>query len=74
MLPRVEAGDLDAPGEAAAVEVRHEPGERAQQRRLPAAGGAEQRDHLAGAELERDVVERRSRRLRVGEPKPVDAR
>ena len=31
---RVEAGDDDAAREAAAVEMRHEPGERAQQRRL----------------------------------------
>ena len=39
--PGVVAGDLDAAGEATAVEVRHEPGQRAQQRRLAAAGGAE---------------------------------
>ena len=34
---RVAAGDLDAAREAAAVEMRHEPGERAQQRRLARA-------------------------------------
>ena len=56
MRPRVEAADLDPAGEAAAVEVRHEPGERAQERRLAAAGGAEQRDDLARVELERDVA------------------
>ena len=32
--PRVAAPDLDPPGEPAAVEVRHQAGERAQQRRL----------------------------------------
>ena len=53
---RVEPGDDDPAGEAAAVEVRHEPGERAQQRRLPGARGAEQRDDLARLELERDVA------------------
>ena len=70
--PRVVAGDLDAAGKAAAVEVRHEPGQRAQQRRLAAAGGAEQRDHLAGLEVERDAVQRRCRRLRVGERELLD--
>ena len=34
-LTGIEPGDDDAAGEAAAVEVRHEPCERAQQRRLP---------------------------------------
>ena len=58
---RVAAADDDAPGETAAVEVRHEPGERAQQRRLARARGAEQRDELARLDLERHVVERRPR-------------
>jgi len=70
--PRVMAGDLDAAGKTAPVEVRHEPGKRAQQRRLPTAGGAEQRDHLAGAELERDVVQRRRGCLRIAEGKVLD--
>ena len=72
--PGVVAGDLDAAGEAAAVEVRHEPGQRAQQRRLAAAGGAEQRDHLARLEVERDAVQRRCRGLRVGERQLLDPR
>ena len=55
----VEAGDDDAAGEAAAVEVRHEPGQRAQQRRLARAGRPEERHHLAGLELERDILQRR---------------
>ena len=59
---RVEAADLDPAGEAAAVEMRHEPGERPQQRRLAAAGRPEQRDDLAGLELERDVAQGRQRR------------
>ena len=56
---RVEAGDDDSAGEAAAVEVRHEPCERAQQGRLSGARWAEQRHNLAGLELERDVLQRR---------------
>ena len=48
---RVEAGDDDAAGEDAAVEVRDEPGERAQQRRLAGARRAEQRDVLAVVDL-----------------------
>ena len=43
---RVEPGDDDPAGEAATVEVRHEPGERAQERRLPGARRAEERDDL----------------------------
>ena len=60
------------PGEAAAVEVRHEPRERAQERRLAAAGRAEQRDDLAVLELERDVAHRRHA-AGVGEREPLDA-
>ncbi len=70
-LARVEPGDDDPPLEAAAVEVRHEPGERTQQRRLAAARRAEQRDVLALGELERHVVEHR-RAARVGEAKVID--
>ncbi|MCY1353754.1 hypothetical protein D9M68_483180 [compost metagenome] len=36
-----------------------EPGDEAKQCRLAGAGGAKQRDQLAGADIERDVVERR---------------
>ena len=58
--PGVAARDLDASLEAAAVEVRDEPGERAQQRRLARARRAEQRDDLARLDRERDVRERRA--------------
>jgi hypothetical protein len=57
--PRVHPGDLDAPGENASVEVRDEPGERAQKRRLPSTGGAEEADDLALLKGERHRVERR---------------
>ena len=40
------------------MEVRDEPGERAQERRLARAGRAEQRDVLAVGDLEGDAVER----------------
>ena len=70
---RVQPADLDPAGEAATVEVRHEPRERAQERRLAAARGAEQRDDLARVELERDVAHRRHA-ARVGEREPLDAR
>ena len=69
---RVAAVDLDPALEAAAVEVRDEPGERAQQRRLPGAGGPEQGDDLAGFDPERNVSEGR-RRLRVREGQVFDA-
>ena len=69
----VEPGDDDPAREAAAVEVRHEPGERAQQRRLPGARRAEERDDLSRLQLERDAVQRR-RRSRVGEREAADGR
>ena len=71
--PGVQAADLDPAGEAATVEVRHEPRQRAQERRLAAAGGAEQRDDLARVELEREITHRRHA-ARVGEREPLDAR
>ena len=67
----VEPGDDDPAGEAATVEVRHEPRERAQQRRLPGARGAKERDDLPNLQLERDAVERR-RRGRVREREAAD--
>jgi hypothetical protein len=70
--PCVVAVDLDAACEAAPVEVRHEAGKRAQQGRLPAAGGAEERDHLARLELERNAVQRRGGGLRVAKREPLD--
>jgi hypothetical protein len=54
---RVLTRDHHPSGEATAVEVRDEPGEGAQERRLPGAGGPEERDDLAGLELERDRPE-----------------
>jgi len=69
----VEPADPYATGEAPAVEVRHEPGERAQQRRLPAAGRTEQSHDLARLELERHVAQRLMR-LRVGVRQVLDAR
>ena len=67
---RVEAVDLDATGEAAPVEVRHEPGERAEERRLPRARRPEADDELAGLEPERDAVQRGPLRLRIREREP----
>ncbi len=55
---RVEARDLDAALEPAAVEVRDEPGERTQDRRLAGAGRPEQQQHLARLDRQRHVVER----------------
>ena len=72
--PRVQAADDDAPGEAAAVEVRHEPGQSPEQRRLARARGAEQRDELARLDLERDVVDRRTLGARIGERQVLDRR
>ena len=49
----VVPADLHASLEPAAVEVRHEPGQGAHERRLARARGAEDGDDLAGTELER---------------------
>ena len=46
-VARVEAGDLDPPGDLAAVEVRHEAAGGAQQRRLARARAAGEDDELA---------------------------
>ena len=72
-LPRVEAGDRHAPGEDAAVEVRDEPRERAQERRLTASGRTEQRDVLAVVDRQRDAVQHRAPGD-VGEAQVVDLR
>ena len=45
--PRVQAGDLDAAGEAPAMEVRDESREGAKQCRLPGPGGAEHQGDLS---------------------------
>ncbi|HEX4929526.1 MAG TPA: hypothetical protein VFV62_02365 [Gaiellaceae bacterium] len=67
----VEPGDDHAPREAPTVEMRHEPGERAEQRRLPRPGRTEQRHDLARLEREGDVAQR-GRRRRVREREAVD--
>jgi hypothetical protein len=69
----VPSGDLDAPLEPPAVEMRDEAGERAKQRRLPRPRRAEQQHDLAGLDSQRDVAQRRLR-ARVRERQPVDAR
>ena len=67
-LARIGTADDDPSGEDAAVEVRDEPRDRPQERRLPRARRAEQRDVLALGDLERDAVEhRRARRHRRSE-------
>jgi hypothetical protein len=51
-LACVDPAHDHAPAEDAAVEMRDEPGERAQKGRLPRAGGAEQQHVLTVGELE----------------------
>ena len=68
--PRVEAADLDPAREPAAVEVRHEPRERAQQRRLAAArtGRAGRRPRPRGARARRRAPPARRRGRRTKSP------
>ena len=68
----VTADDLHSPGEETAVEVRHEPGEGPQQRRLARSGRAEQADELARPDVEGNVLERRSSRPRIGVREVLD--
>ena len=70
--PGVPAGDHDPAPEPPAVEVRNEPRQRAEERRLARAGRAEQRHDLARLDPERDVRERGLLRARVGEREPLD--
>jgi hypothetical protein len=72
-VARVEPVHDHGPGESSPVEPGHEPGERAQQRRLAGAGGPEQRDDLSRRELQRDPVERRATCTRIGEADVVGA-
>ena len=53
----VPAGDHDRAAQPAAGEVRHQPVDAPQQRRLPAAGGADDQDQLALGDGEVDVRE-----------------
>jgi hypothetical protein len=71
--PRVVSCDLDLARELAAVEVRHQAGQRAEQRRLARAGWAHQGDDLALPDLQRHVTDRRLR-SGVGEREPANAR
>ena len=57
-LVRRHRRDVLAVEQDAALVRRLEAGEHAQQRGLAAAGGAEQRKELAGADVERDVIDR----------------
>ena len=62
---RVEPAGLQPAGELAAVEVRHEPGGGAQQRRLARARPAGEHDELARLDHEVDVAQRRRGRAGV---------
>jgi hypothetical protein len=57
--PGVAAADLDAASETAAVEVRHEAGERADERRLPTARSSSEQNDFTWCYVERDAGERR---------------
>jgi hypothetical protein len=65
--------DLDPAVEAPTVKVRDEPGEGAQQRRLPRSGWTEQSDDLARFDLEGNVAKRRPGGVRISEREPIDA-
>ena len=70
---RIAARHLNAPFEAAAVEPRHEPGERAHERGLAGTGGTEEQHDFAVLDLERDVAQRRQG-FRIREREPFDTR
>ena len=72
--PRVEPGDHDPAREAAAVEMRHQPGERPHERRLPGPRAPDEEDDLTRLELEVDAVERRPIGARVRERQLLGAR
>ena len=67
----VKTGDHDAALEPPTVEVRHEAGQRPQERRLPGTRWPEQRHALPGVELQRDAAQRCDGG-RVGERQPLD--
>ena len=66
-VTRVESGHAAAAAETAAVEVRDEPAERPQQRRLARAARAREQHELAFGELEIDAGER----VALGPGRPV---
>ena len=65
MASRVEAADHDPAAELAAGAVRNQAVQAAEQRRLSAAGGPPEEDHLAGVHRGRDVAQGRPVGLRV---------
>ena len=69
VVARVEPAGEQPARELAAVEVRHEPGRGAQQRRLARPRPAGEDDELARLDAQRDVGQRRPRgaRIRVGD-------
>ena len=69
VLARVQPARHQPPGELAAVEVRHEPGGGAQQRRLAGPRAARDDDELARLDAQRHARQRRPRRpgIRVGD-------
>ena len=71
-LASVATVDLDPAFETAAVEVWDEAGERTQERGLARAGRPEHRDDLPRLDAQRDMRERRSRRVRVRKGQVVD--
>ncbi len=73
-LARVDPADDHTTAEDAAVEVRHQAGEGAEQRRLARARSAEHQHVLAVLELERDVVEHGGSFRLVREAQPLDGR
>ena len=69
---RVAAGDLHLADETPAVEVRDEAGQRAQERRLSGARGAEESDDFARLELEGHCIESGLDPVRIGEADRAD--
>jgi hypothetical protein len=73
-VTRIASADDDCAPEAPTVEVRNEPSERAQHRRLARAGRSEHDDDLAGTELEGEIPDSRYVCSRVGERETRDGR
>src|SRR5262249_24903912 len=65
-LDRVEAADLDPPGDCAAMEMRDEAAGRSQERRLAAPRASGEDDELTGADSQRDVLESATAAVRIG--------
>ena len=69
----VAAVDDDPPGQVAAGEVRHQPVDRAEQRRLPRPGRPDDDAQLALGHREVDVAQHRRRRVGVGDGDVLEA-